>query len=73
VLQLSFIAARVAVIIIMPQFFHQERDGQIAILNLLQDNKLPLPVILKQVQDDEGVSPEMPRRFKLPHVAVGKL
>jgi hypothetical protein len=26
----------------------------IVILNLFQDNKLPLPVILKQVQDDEG-------------------
>jgi hypothetical protein len=41
VLQLSFIAAPVAVIIIIPQFCHQEGDGQI--------------VILKQVQDDEGV------------------
>jgi hypothetical protein len=39
----------------MPQFFHQERDGKIVILNLFQDNKLPLLVILKQVQDDEGV------------------
>ena len=26
----------------------------LVILNLFQDNKLPLPVILKQVQDDEG-------------------
>jgi hypothetical protein len=34
VLQLSFIAARVAVIIIMPQSFHQEGVGKIVILNL---------------------------------------
>ena len=26
---------------------------RIVILNLFQDNTLPLPVILKQVQDDE--------------------
>jgi hypothetical protein len=43
------------VITIMPQSFHQEGDGKIVILNLFQDNKLPLLVILKQVQDDEGV------------------
>jgi hypothetical protein len=54
VLQLSFTAAPVAVTTIMSQCFHQERYGKIVILNLFQDNKLPLPVILKQDQDDEG-------------------
>jgi hypothetical protein len=54
VLQLSLIAVPKAVTTIMPQFFHQDRHGKIVILNLFQDNKLPLLVILKQVQDDEG-------------------
>jgi len=53
--QRNFTAVPKAVTSIMPQFFHQERDGKIVILNLFQDNKLPLLVILKQVQDDEGV------------------
>ena len=53
--QRNFTAVPKAVTSIMPQSFHQEGDGKIVILNLFQDNKLPLLVILKQVQDDEGV------------------